>query len=120
MAKIRFLLLLIVAAASGMHAARAQLPRSARSIVRGGMFQKPDSLRARRDSIRFAELALKIDSALQVDYLIDSTAVTAVRTGASKSPHPRGARPNTAVQREARRPSVSGSPSFSGTEHTCP
>ena len=80
MAKIRFLLLLIVAAASGMHAARAQLPRSARSIVRGGMFQKPDSLRARRDSIRFAELALKIDSALQADYLIDSTAVTAVRT----------------------------------------
>ncbi len=80
MARIRFLLLLVVTVVSGMHAVRAQLPRSARSIVRGGMFQKPDSLRAKRDSIRFAELALRIDSAQQIDYRIDSAAVAALRT----------------------------------------
>ncbi len=80
MARIRFLLLLVVTLVSGMHAVRAQLPRSARSIVRGGMFQKPDSLRAKRDSIRFAELALRIDSAQQIDYRIDSAAVAALRT----------------------------------------
>ena len=80
MAKIRFLLLLIAAVVPGMHAAQAQLPRGARSIVRGGMFQKPDSLRAKRDSIRFAELALRIDSAQTVDYAADSAAVAALRT----------------------------------------
>ena len=80
MAKIRFLLLLIAAVVPGMHAAQAQLPRGARSIVRGGMFQKPDSLRAKRDSIRFAELALRIDSAQTVDYAADSAAVATLRT----------------------------------------
>ena len=80
MAKIRFLLLLIAAVVPGMHAAQAQLPRGARSIVRGGMFQKPDSLRAKRDSIRFAELALRIDSAQTADYAADSAAVAALRT----------------------------------------
>ena len=80
MAKIRFLLLLLAVAVPGLHRAAAQLPRSARSIVRGGMFQKPDSLRAKRDSIRFAELARQIDSAQQIDYRIDSAAVTALRT----------------------------------------
>ncbi|HIY69280.1 MAG TPA: hypothetical protein H9828_07680 [Candidatus Alistipes intestinigallinarum] len=80
MAKIRFLLLLVAAAVLGMHAAQAQLPRGARSIVRGGMFQKPDSLRAKRDSIRFAELALRIDSAQTADYAADSAAVAALRT----------------------------------------
>ena len=80
MAKIRFFLLLVAAVVSGMHTVRAQLPRSARSIVRGGMFQKPDSLRAQRDSIRFAELALRIDSAQQIDYAADSAAVAALRT----------------------------------------
>ena len=80
MAKIRFLLLLVAAVVPGMHAAQAQLPRGARSIVRGGMFQKPDSLRAKRDSIRFAELALRIDSAQTLDYAADSAAVAALRT----------------------------------------
>ena len=80
MIKIRFLLLLLAVCVLGMHAAEAQLPRSARSIVRGGMFQKPDSLRAKRDSIRFAELALRIDSAQTVDYAADSAAVAALRT----------------------------------------
>ena len=80
MAKIRFLLLLVAAVVPGMHAAQAQLPRGARSIVRGGMFQKPDSLRAKRDSIRFAELALRIDSIQCIDYAADSAAVTALRT----------------------------------------
>ena len=72
MSKIRFLLPLLGCLLLGMQAAEAQLPRSARSIVRGGMFQKPDSLRAKRDSIRFAELALRIDSAQTLDYPIDS------------------------------------------------
>ena len=80
MAKIRFLLLLVAAVVPGMHAAQAQLPRGARSIVRGGMFQKPDSLRAKRDSIRFAELALRIDSAQTIDYAADSAAIAALRT----------------------------------------
>ena len=80
MAKIRFLLLLVAAAVLGTHDAQAQLPRGARSIVRGGMFPKPDSLRAKRDSIRFAELALRIDSAQTADYAADSAAVAALRT----------------------------------------
>ena len=80
MAKIRFFLLLLAGVVLGMHAADAQQHRSARSIVRGGMFQKPDSLRAKRDSIRFAELALRIDSAQTLDYAADSAAVAALRT----------------------------------------
>ena len=80
MSKIRFLLPLLGCLLLGMQAAEAQLPRSARSIVRGGMFQKPDSLRAKRDSIRFAELALRIDSAQTLDYPIDSAAVAMLRT----------------------------------------
>ena len=80
MSKIRFLLPLLGCLLLGMQAAEAQLPRSARSIVRGGMFQKPDSLRAKRDSIRFAELALRIDSAQTLDYPIDSAAVALLRT----------------------------------------
>ena len=80
MVKIRFLLLLAVTVVAGTHTVRAQLPRSARSIVRGGMFQKPDSLRAQRDSIRLAELALRIDSAQRIDYAADSAAVAALRT----------------------------------------
>ena len=80
MSKVRFLLPLLGCLLLGMQAAEAQLPRSARSIVRGGMFQKPDSLRAKRDSIRFAELALRIDSAQTLDYPIDSAAVALLRT----------------------------------------
>ena len=80
MVKIRFLLLLAVTVVAGTHTVRAQLPRSARSIVRGGMFQKPDSLRAQRDLIRLAELALRIDSAQRIDYAADSAAVAALRT----------------------------------------
>ena len=80
MSKVRFLLPLLGCLLLGMQAAEAQLPRGARSSVRGGMFQKPDSLRAKRDSIRFAELALRIDSAQTLDYPIDSAAVAMLRT----------------------------------------
>ena len=50
----------------------------------------------------------------------EPVAVAAVRTGASKSPHTRGWRPKTDVQRAARRPSVSGSSPAARTAHTWP
>ncbi len=51
MVTIRFRLLLLVAALSLGLPAGAQLHRGARTVVRGGLLEKPDSLKGRRDSL---------------------------------------------------------------------
>ena len=60
--------------------AEAQLPRGARTIVRGGMFVKPDSLRHKSDSLANNALARELDSLMALDFTADSLAVTALRT----------------------------------------
>ena len=60
--------------------AEAQLHRGARTIVRGGMFVKPDSLRHKSDSLANNALTRELDSLLTLDFTADSLAVTALRT----------------------------------------
>lgn len=73
------LLLLFAALALGLPAS-AQLHRGTRTIIRGGKFEKPDSLRARYDSLRFAVLSRQVDSLGAIDYAADSAAVARLRT----------------------------------------
>ena len=80
MVTIRFRLLLLVAALTLWLPAGAQLHRGARTVVRGGQFEKPDSLKGRRDSLRLADLVQQIDSIAALDYAADSAAVAALRT----------------------------------------
>ena len=90
MVTIRFRLLLLVAALSLGLPAGAQLHRGARTVVRGGLLEKPDSLKGRRDSLRLAGLVRQIDStdeqlAAQLDqaaaeYAADSAAVADLRS----------------------------------------
>lgn len=56
------------------------MPRSKRSIVRGGLFQRPDSLRQRDDSLRMVALASEVDSLFAIDYRADSLALNELRT----------------------------------------
>ena len=57
MAGLRFKLLVLLAACTLWLPAEAQLHRGARTLVRGGQFEKPDSLQRQRDSLRVAEIA---------------------------------------------------------------
>ena len=85
MAALRFktALLALLALLLGSTAA-AQSPlrskRGPRTIVRGGMFQRADSLQLRADSLARAALAREIDSMLAADFTADSLVVTALRT----------------------------------------
>ena len=54
-----------------------QLRRGGRTMVRGGMQERPDSLRNRQDSLRMATLLLEIDSLAQADFAADFTADSA-------------------------------------------
>lgn len=56
------------------------MPRGKRSIVRGGMFQRPDSVRQKADSIRFAALIVEADSLFAADFATDSLLLTQHRT----------------------------------------
>ena len=80
MVKIRFRLLLLVAALALGLPAGAQLKRGPRTLVRGGMFEKPDSLKAKYDSLRLSGLVRQIDSIAAIDYAVDSAVVAALRT----------------------------------------
>ena len=80
MVTIRFRLLLLVAALSLGLPAGAQLHRGARTVVRGGLLEKPDSLRPKRDSAELARIILHYDSVATAGYLADSAAVSALRT----------------------------------------
>lgn len=80
MAGLRFKLLALLAACTLWLPAEAQLHRGARTLVRGGQFEKPDSLQRQRDSLRVAEIARQIDSMARADYAADSAAVASLRT----------------------------------------
>lgn len=80
MAGPRFKLLVLLAACTLWLPAEAQLHRGARTLVRGGQFEKPDSLQRQRDSLRVAEIARQIDSMARADYAADSAAVASLRT----------------------------------------
>lgn len=57
-----------------------QLRRSGRTVVRGGLQERPDSLRDRRDSLQMAALLLELDSLQQHEFAADSAALAALRT----------------------------------------
>ena len=80
MTRIRTSLLLLAAALVLWLPAGAQLHRGARTIVRGGMLEKPDSLRSKRDSLELARIIQQFDSVATAGYLADSAAVAALRT----------------------------------------
>ena len=82
MVTIRFRLLLLVAALSLGLPAGAQLHRGARTVVRGGLLEKPDSLTGRRDSLRLAGRVRQIDSIAAAEYAADSAAVADLRSDA--------------------------------------
>ena len=64
----------------GVQSPPIQLRRGARTVVRGGMQERPDSLRNRSDSLRMAALLLEIDSLQRADFAADSTELAALRT----------------------------------------
>lgn len=81
MVKFRFRYLLPMLAALLLSLpATAQRHRGARTIVRGGMLVKPDSLRLKSDSLAGSALLREIDSLMAGDFTADSLAVTALRT----------------------------------------
>ena len=57
-----------------------QSKRGPRTIVRGGMFQRADSLQLRADSLAREAMARQIDSILAAEFTADSLALTALRT----------------------------------------
>lgn len=73
-------LILILAALILWLPTQAQLQRSARTTVRGGQFERPDTLRTKRDSLRMAAVLLQLDSLQNEIFREDSTAITALRT----------------------------------------
>ncbi|MDD7039471.1 MAG: hypothetical protein PUI63_09560, partial [Alistipes senegalensis] len=75
MTRIRARLLLLAATLVLWLPAGAQLHRGARTIVRGGLLEKPDSLRPKRDSAELAKIILHYDSVATAGYLADSAAV---------------------------------------------
>ncbi len=77
------ILLLAAAMLLSLHTpARAQLPRSARTLVRGGQIERPDSVRRRLDSLRTEAAARSFDSIARAHYAADSAFVAAARTDA--------------------------------------
>ncbi len=56
------------------------LPRGPRTLVRAGLMDRPDSLKAERDSLRMMTLADEFDSLAMADYRIDSVVLRSLRT----------------------------------------
>ncbi|MEG1864563.1 MAG: DUF5683 domain-containing protein [Alistipes sp.] len=77
--RLRYLLAMMLAVVVWLPA-EAQLHRGARTVVRGGMLERPDTLRQRRDSLRHARLLLEFDSVGKASFATDSTILTALRT----------------------------------------
>lgn len=77
----RFRLLIVVAAlVLCTQAAHAQLRRGGRSIVRGGLMERPDTLRHQRDSLRLVALLGELDSLQNEQFAADSAYLTSLRT----------------------------------------
>lgn len=60
--------------------AGAQLHRGPRTVVRAGQFERPDSLKAKSDSLAVASVLGGFDSLARVEFFEDSLAVTSLRT----------------------------------------
>ncbi len=76
-----YVLLAIVAAVVSWHEAAAQmLPRGPRTLVRAGLMDKPDSLKAQRDSLHWAALAADFEKEAAEIYREDSVFVHMHRT----------------------------------------
>lgn len=73
-------LVLVLAALMLWLPTSAQPRRGSRTVVRAGMFERPDSLRQKRDSLRVAAVLLELDSVQKRDFAADSIAVSALRT----------------------------------------
>lgn len=80
MARIRFRLLFLLAALALWTPADAQLRRGARTVVRGGLAPRPDSLRMRADSLADAAFAASLDSLLDAEFRADSIRLNELRT----------------------------------------
>lgn len=91
--RILFLLLGLVVALTVLLPAEAQqirqastaaplptMPRGKRSMVRGGLFQRPDSLLIKADSLATEVLLAEMDSLFTIEYQADSIALNALRT----------------------------------------
>ncbi|MDE5709276.1 MAG: hypothetical protein K2I32_07535, partial [Alistipes sp.] len=77
---IRFKVLFLLAAVAVWMPADAQLRRGARTVVRGGMIPRPDSLQMRADSLAEASIAASVDSLFKAEFLADSTLLAELRT----------------------------------------
>ena len=75
-----YLLSLLLALTAWWCPATAQLQRGPRTLIRGGLMDKPDSLKQRRDSLRGVEMADRFDSLAAADYAADSAALYLLRT----------------------------------------
>lgn len=60
--------------------AAAQLRRGARTIVRGGLMERPDTLARQRDSLLTATLLLELDSLQAAQFAADSAELALLRT----------------------------------------
>lgn len=81
MTAIRFRLLFVAATLLFVgQSAHAQLRRGGRTVVRGGLMERPDSLRQKRDSLWLAAVFQELDSLQARQFASDSAALTALRT----------------------------------------
>ncbi len=71
-------LLLLLGAA--LPASAQRLPRGERTIIRGGLRQRTDSLQARADSLRFQQMLAEADSLFAAEFRADSAMLTELRT----------------------------------------
>ena len=60
---------------------QVQLRRGNRTVVRGGMLERPDTLRMQRDSLELAALLHEIDSLAEVQFVADSIEIASLCTG---------------------------------------
>ena len=74
------LLLTLPLLTAALPAAAQHLPRGQRTIIRGGMRQRPDSLRLRADSLLERRLRAEADSLFAADFRADSAMLALHRT----------------------------------------
>ncbi len=81
MNSLRFRLLLILTTLLFVGTtASAQLRRGARTVVRSGLLERPDTLRNQRDSIQLAKTLLELDSLMTQQFKADSVELENLRT----------------------------------------
>ena len=82
MSRIRFRLLLLLAALCVWSTAGAQLRRSPRTVIRGGLAPRPDSVRMqqRADSLADLTFAAELDSLFDAEFRADSVRLAELRT----------------------------------------